>query len=264
MFEDWARALSDVDLEGCDRVALRRLLGGSSRLRAALDRFDAAAAAALGEAAAVRSATRCTQREADRAVERGEFLAAAPAVGEALGDGTISGAHVDALSRAASRTSVDAVGASSLLEVAKAKPADAMRRQIDDFVRREADDADLQARAERQRARRRASMHAADMGVLPRRVGRRHIRSGPCGRRCRDGSTVAPRRRTRGCGRSSYTGATASRCHRRAAAPARWSRRRPGVSAASDGDRRSHRRHRFDSWRRPAPPQRGRTSWVWR
>jgi len=70
------------------------------------------------------------------------------------------------MARAAERTSVEAVEASGLMRVARAKPADAMRREVDDFIRREADDAELQRRLERQRARRRCSMRASDMGVM--------------------------------------------------------------------------------------------------
>ncbi|MEO0492988.1 MAG: hypothetical protein AAF081_06200 [Actinomycetota bacterium] len=145
---------------------MRDLLAGAARLRAALDRFEARVAARLGEASAVRGATRCTQREADRAVARGELLAAVPRLDAALATGEVSGAHVDVMARAAERTSVEAVASSGLVRVAKSKPADAMRREVDDFIRREADDTELQRRLERQRARRRCSMRSADMGVL--------------------------------------------------------------------------------------------------
>ncbi|MEO0495009.1 MAG: HNH endonuclease, partial [Actinomycetota bacterium] len=118
------------------------------------------------DASAVRGATRCTQREADQAVARGEVLEAMPEVGSALGSGEISGAHVDLLARTAKRTSVDAVASGELLEVARAKPADAMRQQVTDFVRTHSRDADLAARRQRQLADRRAVFVQDDMGVL--------------------------------------------------------------------------------------------------
>ena len=87
-------------------------------------------------------------------------------MGEALAAGEISPAHVDALARAVERTSADAVAASSLLEVAKAKPADAMGKHVSDFVRRHATDDELAARFARQRTERRAFLVREDMGVL--------------------------------------------------------------------------------------------------
>lgn len=166
MFEDAVRAVAAIDIESVDSAVLRDLLTSAARLRAAIDRFEARIAARLGEASAVRGATRCTQREADQAVARGELLTAVPRLDSALASGEVSGAHVDVMARAAERTSVDAVASSGLVRVAKSKPADAMRREVDDFIRREADDADLQRRLERQRARRRSTMRTADMGVL--------------------------------------------------------------------------------------------------
>ena len=166
MFEDWSRQLAAVDVGKMPERQVRALLGASAGLQSALDAFVARAAAVLGDASAVRGATRCTQREADQAVARGEALAALPAVAEALVSGEIGGAHVDALARAAARTSPEAVAAGDLLAVAKAKPADAMRQQITDFVREHGSDADLAARHARQRAARRAVLTSDDMGVL--------------------------------------------------------------------------------------------------
>ena len=61
---------------------------------------------------------------------------------------------------------VDAVGSSALLDLAKARPADAMGRGISEFVRRTASDADLAARLERQRRNRRGVLLAREMGIL--------------------------------------------------------------------------------------------------
>lgn len=131
-----------------------------------MDAFEALVAVQLGEAALVRGASRCTQREADRAVARGELMEALPAVGAALASGAISGAHVDTLARAAEQTTVDAVAESDLLDVAKTRPADAMRKQVSEFIRDQANDEDLSARLERQRTNRRAALTPSEMGIL--------------------------------------------------------------------------------------------------
>ncbi|MEQ8839418.1 MAG: HNH endonuclease [Acidimicrobiales bacterium] len=167
MFEDWIDVLSSFDVATAETVTLRKMLGGLSRLRGAIDACEAGIAAQLGEASLVRGATRCTQREADRAIARGKLLAAAPAVAEALAAGAITGAHVDTLSRAAERSSAAAVAGSGLLAVAEGRPADAMRAQVDDFVRTTAADADLAERHTRQRRNRSGHAFAGDeMGIL--------------------------------------------------------------------------------------------------
>ncbi len=166
MFEDWSRRVGEVDVVALEEFELRSLLRDATALRDAAESLIARAAARLGSSSAVRGATRCTQREADRAVARGEVIGSVPEVGEALALGEISPAHVDTLARAVERTSVDAVAASSLLEVAKAKPADAMGKQVTEFVRRHVGDDELAARFARQRAERRAFLVSEDMGVL--------------------------------------------------------------------------------------------------
>ena len=166
MFEDWSRSLSTLDVDAADIATIRCWVAGAAALRAAVDAFEARAATRLGEAALVRGASRCTQREADRAVARGKLIEALPAVGSALADGSISGAHVDTLARAAEQTTIDAVAGSGLLEVAKAKPADAMSKQVSEFVRATASDSDLAERLEGQRRNRRAVLLPREMGVL--------------------------------------------------------------------------------------------------
>ena len=156
MFEDWSRSLAQIDVETASDEAMRGWLAALARHRGALDAFEARVAGRLGTSSAVRGATRCTQREADRAVARGQLIEAVPAVGSALAAGEITGAHVDSLARAAERTSAEAVGSSDLLSTARSKPADAMQREVSDFVRRQASDADLEARFQRQRRNRRA------------------------------------------------------------------------------------------------------------
>jgi hypothetical protein len=165
VFEDWIESLSALDVEAADERTLRRWLTGLSGLRASVDAFEAKAAARLGEASLVRGATRCTQREADRAVARGKLLDALPEVADALIGGSISGAHVDTLVRAAERTSTADVGDSGLLRIAETKPADAMRRDIDQFVQVAASDTDLAERLERQRRNRCGRVFSGDNGM---------------------------------------------------------------------------------------------------
>ena len=166
MFEDWSCQLSTIDIASADERALRRLLAGLARHRGAVDAFEARVAGLLGEASMVRGASRCTQREADRAVARGNLIEALPAAGEALAAGEISGAHLDTLARAAERTTIDSVAESQLLQIARCKPADAMNRQVSEFVRANAHDGDLAARLARQRRNRRGCLIAGEMGVL--------------------------------------------------------------------------------------------------
>jgi hypothetical protein len=164
VFEDWC--VSSLDVASVDDAMLRGWLAGAAGLRAAVDGFEARVAARLGEASVVRGASRCTQREADRAVARGKLIESLPAVGSALAQGAISGAHVDTLARAVEQTSVDDVAGSGLLDVAKARPADAMSKHVAEFVRQTASDADLAERLERQRRNRRAVLMPREMGVL--------------------------------------------------------------------------------------------------
>ena len=153
-------ALRSLDIEHSTPAELSRLARGTASLRAALDGLDARLASAMADAdgegasSRLRGATRRTQREADRAVERGRLVADLPAVGEALARGEISAGHVDLLARTAERTSATAVIDGGLLEVARRKPADAMRREVNEVVRA-ASDGDLVERQRRARAARR-------------------------------------------------------------------------------------------------------------
>lgn len=164
--KDWPQQLAAVDVAALEEHDLRQLLRDVTRVRDAAEAVLARAAGRLGSSSAVRGATRCTQREADRAVARGELMNALPDAGNALSSGAISPAHVDALGRAAERTSPEAVRSSGLLAVACAKPADAMGKQVTDFVRKAAADADVAARRARQQADRRAVLMRDRMGVL--------------------------------------------------------------------------------------------------
>ena len=103
MFTDWSACLSTIDVDGATERQVRAWLGSAAQHQGALEAFVARCAARLGDASAVRGATRCTQREADQAVARGEMLEAMPDVGAALSKGAISGAHVDVLAKTAQR-----------------------------------------------------------------------------------------------------------------------------------------------------------------
>lgn len=161
MFEDWMSALRRLDVDALSPGAAAAMAADAARLRSALDGLDARLAGVMadddgaGGAARLRGATRRTQRDADRVARRSALIGAVPAVGTALASGEISGDHVDVLARAAERTSVEAVADSDLLEVARRKPADAMRREVDAVVRRSTHDAELAERHRRAVAARR-------------------------------------------------------------------------------------------------------------
>lgn len=161
MFEEWMSALCRLDVDSLSPGAVAALAADSARLRSALDGLDARLAGAMadddggGAAARLRGATRRSQRDADRVARRSHLIGAVPAVGAALAKGEIAGEHVDVLARVAERSSAGAVADSDLLDVARRKPADAMRREADAVVRRSADDAALAQRHRRAVAARR-------------------------------------------------------------------------------------------------------------
>ena len=91
MFTDWSDVLSSVDISTAQERQIRAWLKAAAEHQAAVDAFVARCAARLGDSSAVRGATRCTQREADQAVARGEAINSLPAVGAALESGKITG-----------------------------------------------------------------------------------------------------------------------------------------------------------------------------
>ncbi|MCP3974602.1 MAG: DUF222 domain-containing protein [bacterium] len=158
---------------GLGRRGLCDLAAASARLRAALDAFDARVASSMTKlddggptaSAMIRSSSRCTQREADRRTRRAEVLSEMPVAAKALADGAISAEHVDSLAHAAERTSIAAVADSGLLDIAKARPADVMAKDVRAWTRREISTQNLEDEAKRQLAARRSMMFDNDTGM---------------------------------------------------------------------------------------------------
>ena len=108
MLEDWRRELQTLSFAGMSRSEIVDAIAEAARLRAALDAYEARGAAAveaLGDKGApastvLRSATRCSQREADRRARRAATLTQLPEAAAALADGRLNGEHVESLGRA--------------------------------------------------------------------------------------------------------------------------------------------------------------------
>src|SRR5262245_47647371 len=94
-----------VDPACRDRVVLSAAVAASARLRAWLDGRDVAVAAQVEQAVSypekvLADASRTSQRDAERTVQRVHTTRLLPQLGEALADGVVSGAHVDIAGRA--------------------------------------------------------------------------------------------------------------------------------------------------------------------
>jgi Domain of unknown function (DUF222) len=134
-----------------DRDGLDGLVRRSLRLRGWLDSLDARIAAAAarlagegrGEAPAVVLAGggRRARRDAEAAAERGTVCARMPDVAQALADGTIGAAHVDAIVKAAHQLDGDAGQqrladhAAALVHAAAALTPERFDREVSDLAR---------------------------------------------------------------------------------------------------------------------------------
>ncbi|MEQ8841328.1 MAG: DUF222 domain-containing protein [Acidimicrobiales bacterium] len=173
MFESWRRELQVLPVDGLDRRGLCDAAAGSSRLRAALDAFDARIAAAVdrlddngpGPSTVIRGASKCSQREADKRVRRAEALEKLPSAADALAEGTITAEHVDTLARAAVATSPEEVEQSDLLTRAQSRPADLHANDTREWTRRHQTQADLEAQQRRHVDARRCVIFSADNGM---------------------------------------------------------------------------------------------------
>lgn len=171
LFDLWVDELKLLDLVPRGRSGVCDVAAGVTRMRAALDSVDARVAVAveslgdggIGAAATLRGAGRVSQREADRKARRADALRELPAA--ALSDGLITAEHVDVLARAAEKTSPEAVEASGLLKIAKARPADMAAKDTRDWTRREQSAASAEATAKRLRAARRCVVFPNDDGT---------------------------------------------------------------------------------------------------
>lgn len=95
MFEGWRCELQAISFDGMSRPEIFEAVADASRLRAALDAYEARGAAAieaLGDKGApastvLRSAGRLSQREADKRARRAETLTQLPEAARALSEG---------------------------------------------------------------------------------------------------------------------------------------------------------------------------------
>ena len=174
MFEDWRCRLQEMAVEGLDRAELCDVLGEVSQLRAAVDAFEARAAAAIDSledrgapaSTALRSAGRLSQREADRRAKRATTLAQLPAAADALAAGRLTAEHVETLGRAVDATSVEAVASSGLVESSGRRPADLAAKDIREWIRREQTESEVEAQQRRRRAARRLSIWTNKDGMV--------------------------------------------------------------------------------------------------
>jgi len=174
VFDAWLTELRDLRVTSLDRPSLCDVAVAAGRLRSALDSLDARVADAIGQlddrgpdaATTLRSATKCSQREADRRTRRAAALREMPQTAEALKLGAIGVEHVDTLVRAAEKTSPVAVDESELLSVAATRPADIMATDTRKWIRRHQSSADAEQTARRQRQNRRGVVFDGDDGMV--------------------------------------------------------------------------------------------------
>ena len=167
--------LAALSLGGAGRDVLRSLVAVLGRVRAGADAAEARTVTALerlddGGVDAVEVLRRhagSSQREAQRRKRRAEALAEMPNVAGALAAGDISPEHAEALARAATATSHEAVdGDADLLAQVAGVPADRAGRQIQAWTQRNQDPTDLHEQHLRQRRRRRLNFGDGDDGML--------------------------------------------------------------------------------------------------
>ncbi len=172
MFEAFSAEV--VKIRSCipemSRGALADLATSLGQARGALDALEASVASAVdslgdngpGASVILRSASRCSQREADKRARRAAGLSAMPNTAEALSMGHITSEHADALVRAAEETSPEAVDQSELVGKVARRPADLATRDTREWARRHRLVDDSQTRHERQLSRRKFMVFEAD------------------------------------------------------------------------------------------------------
>jgi hypothetical protein len=173
VFEDWISTLCVSSVEELDRPGLCDAAASVSRLKAAADAYEARVLAAVDRlddrgapaSTVARSASRCSQREADRKARRAQTLTVLPSAADGLASGALSAEHVDLLGRAVEATSADAVEASGLVDRVTRRPADMAARDARDWVRSQQDATDVEATHRRRVAARRLSIFDNDDGM---------------------------------------------------------------------------------------------------
>jgi hypothetical protein len=157
---DLVETVGRVDPACRDREVLSAVVAASARLRSWLDGRDVAIASQVEQVVSypekvLADAARTSLRDAERTVMRAQTSRRLPQLGEALADGVVSGAHVDAATRALGQLEPhQRVGLLDrtewLVGVARRSTPDEFRLALDGEVRRiQADDG--MTRLERQR-----------------------------------------------------------------------------------------------------------------
>ncbi len=116
-----------------------------ARVRSACDAAEAVLAAGISQlddrgadaATVLRSATKCSEREAKRRSTRAEALSHMPTVADAFVSGRLTAESVDTLVRAAEATSPEIVNADAgLLDIVRDRPADLSARDVKKWTSR--------------------------------------------------------------------------------------------------------------------------------
>ncbi len=159
LFSECMAELQAFSFHGLSRGAICDVVSAAAGLRAAVESLEARAATAItelgddgpGASTVLRSVARCSQREADHRAQRAAGLALMPGVARALGQGSITIQHVDALIRASEATTPDSVEMSALLGRAVSRPADLFAREVRDWIREHQDPGDADDEQQRRR-----------------------------------------------------------------------------------------------------------------
>ncbi|MEM9203816.1 MAG: DUF222 domain-containing protein [Actinomycetota bacterium] len=169
MFEAARAALQALLEQPIDEADARHALGELAGVRSLVEALEVKLTAVIarrGDAsAAVRGATRCSQREADRRAARSQTITELPALGASLAQGRTTAEHVDVLARAVDATSAAAVAASDLLARAEQRPPDLLARDVRSFIRTLETDDGAEERQRRQQAMRSCSLFRGDNGM---------------------------------------------------------------------------------------------------
>ncbi len=172
-----AGELAAFDPKAADRVALEDCAAVSARVRAWLDGFDIEVGRSLevktGYGAKVLAdATNVSLASGERVIERGRTLRVVPAIAAAVRAGDVSGAHVDAATRALRqvdekhRSELGSI-IDSLVDDARSLPAERIRTSLEG---RSAPSAGRRQRARAEAVDPLALMGRTDLGDVPRRL----------------------------------------------------------------------------------------------
>jgi len=160
---------------GAPRGVLVGGIAALGRLRGVLDAAEARFAAAIDDlddrgldaAGVLRAVNHCSRREADKRARRAEALVSMPDLAAGLASAAIPSETVDALVRATSLVSPEAVdGDKQLLATCGSRPADLASRAIRDWIHRHQSPGDAEQRLTTQRKARSAMWFNNPAGML--------------------------------------------------------------------------------------------------